>query len=164
MNPSAFSHVLCSLVPATFLLSIVCVRMVPSSGSVSGSGRISSKFRLPTKKNGSQKMGPGPVAFHVDDLISYFFQHPFLVLQIITSQPAWLSSIQEPFLHLKKCSVPRMRRVPMSLELPLGIQGDWTWFCGKFIPQQLYHISYIYYIFLIGKKQGFRLLFWLTGE
>ena len=65
--------------------------MVPSSGSVSGSGRISSKVRLPTKKkteNGSQKMGPGPVAFHVDDLISYFFQHPFLVLQIITSQPA----------------------------------------------------------------------------
>ena len=146
MNPSAFSHVLCSLVPATFLLSIVCVRMVPSSGSVSGSGRISSKFRLPTKrKTGHKKWVLDLWPFMVDDLISYFFQHPFLVLQIITSQPAWLSSIQEPFLHLKKCSVPRMRRVPMSLELPLGIQGDWTWFCGKFIPQQLYHI-YILYI------------------
>lgn len=57
MNPSAFSHVLCSLVPATFLLSIVCVRMVPSSGSVSGSGRISSKFRLPTKKKRVTKNG-----------------------------------------------------------------------------------------------------------
>lgn len=108
-------------------------------------------------------MGPGPVAFHVDDLISYFFQHPFLVLQIITSQPAWLSSIQEPFLHLKKCSVPRMRRVPMSLELPLGIQGDWTWFCGKFIPQQLYHIYIIY--FLLEKSKDFDCYFgWLEGN